>query len=297
MSGELFMGKIGQKLRDIFTGKQKKETQALFDDICDTLITGDVLSSVAQEISDELKTRCKEKRVDTTSLDAVTKELEELLIESVKSSTLEFDPNKKNIWLLLGVNGAGKTTTCAKLAKIMQKSTSNIVMAAADTFRAAAIEQLQEHSKKVGVKCVAHKINSDPASVIFDAADECFVAGGGLVLADTAGRLHNKENLMQELAKLDRTCVKKAGDSGVKRILVIDCTSGGNAFRQACAFGELLKIDGIILTKYDSTARGGVAINIARKLRLGVNFVCDGEGYGDIKEFDCKGYVNDFVYG
>lgn len=289
------MGKIGSLLRNIFSSKQKKETQELFNDICDALVTGDVLSAVAVELTDELRALCKEKCVDTTNKDAVMAALEELLKNNVKTERASWDSNSKSIWLLLGVNGAGKTTTCAKLASLMKRDGVNVVLAAADTFRAAAIEQLTEHCARLDVKCVSRKIGSDPSAVIFDAADECFKSGAGVVIADTAGRLHNKENLMQELKKLERTCIKKAGDAFVKRILVLDCTSGTNALRQAEAFGELLKLDSVILTKYDSLARGGVAINIARKLGLGISFVADGEHYDNIKPFDAASYVKEFI--
>ena len=205
-------------------------------------------------------------------------------------------PKSGLVFSLHGPDGVGKTTSAAKLADYFKNNgVENIVLASADTFRAAAIEQLALHGQKLGVRVVSHQHGSDPSAVVFDAADALRAAGPGLVIADTAGRLHNKENLVRELQKIDRTCSLKADEGCYKKILVIDATTGQNALRQAEVFNEAVKIDAIIMTKYDSTAKGGVAVSIGRELGLPVAYVCTGEGYKDIGPFDAASYINDFL--
>ena len=198
--------------------------------------------------------------------------------------------------MVLGVNGVGKTTSVAKLANYYKAAgLENLVLASADTFRAAAIEQLQMHGDKIGVRVVSHQHGSDPSAVVFDAADAIRSKGNGLVLADTAGRLHNKENLVRELQKIDRTCRTKADEGCYKKILVIDATTGQNALRQAEVFNEAVGLDALIMTKYDSTAKGGVAVTIGKELGLPVAFICTGEKYPDIAKFNAEKYINDFL--
>ena len=198
--------------------------------------------------------------------------------------------------MVLGVNGVGKTTSCAKIAnKLRNEGFENIVLSASDTFRAAAIEQLCYHAEKIGVRIVSHQNGSDPSSVVFDAAESVKSHGGGLVIADTAGRLHNKENLVHELEKIDRICSQKADEGCYKKILVIDATTGQNALRQAEVFNEAVGVDAIVMTKYDSTAKGGVAISIYKELNIPVLYVCTGETYSDIEVFNPQDYVNEFL--
>ena len=205
------------------------------------------------------------------------------------------DDKSLNIWMVLGVNGVGKTTSVAKLASYFKGSVSNLVLASADTFRAAAIEQLSMHGKNLDVRVVSHQHGSDPSAVVFDAADAVSAKGSGLVIADTAGRLHNKENLVQELQKIDRICKSKASEGLYRKILVLDSTTGQNALRQAEVFNEAVGIDAVILTKYDSTAKGGVAVSIGKELNIPVAFVCDGEKYQNIRKFNAEEYVNGFL--
>lgn len=169
------------------------------------------------------------------------------------------------------------------------------MLASADTFRAAAIEQLSMHGKNLDVRVVSHQHGSDPSAVVFDAADAVSAKGSGLVIADTAGRLHNKENLVQELQKIDRICKSKASEGLYRKILVLDSTTGQNALRQAEVFNEAVGIDAVILTKYDSTAKGGVAVSIGKELNIPVAFVCDGEKYQNIRKFNAEEYVNGFL--
>ena len=266
-----------------------------YEELEETLVMGDIGISATTSIIEDLKTKVREQNIKDPG------ECRRLLIQSIKDQmdlgpgAYEFE-NRKSVILVVGVNGVGKTTTAAKLAKCFKNNgTENIVLASADTFRAAAIEQLALHGERLGVRVVSHQHGSDPSAVVFDAADAMKAAGPGLVIADTAGRLHNKENLVRELQKIDRTCSLKADEGCYKKILVIDATTGQNALRQAEVFNEAVKIDAIIMTKYDSTAKGGVAVSIGRELGLPVAYVCTGEGYDNIAPFDAEKYIDDFL--
>ena len=282
---------LGSKLKSLFG---KKIDEEFFDDLTDVLVESDIGAKTSYEIVAELEKICKKENITTE--DKITEELQKLLLQNVKQTKLEIVPDKVNVWMVLGVNGVGKTTSVAKLANMFRKNgLENLVLASSDTFRAAAIEQLEYHGNNVGVRVVSHQHGSDPSAVVFDACDAVRAKGPGLVLADTAGRLHNKENLVKELQKIDRICQNKADEGCYKRIIVLDCTTGQNALRQAEVFNEAVKVDAIILTKYDSTAKGGVAVSIGRELGLPVAYVCFGEKYDDIKDFDAETYVKELV--
>ncbi len=284
---------FGEKLKSLFS-RGSSINDDFYDELTDMLVEGDIGAKTAFELVDELQEICAKEKI--REQDGIIAKLRELLLEDVKAVSLSPEPGKQNVWMMLGVNGVGKTTSAAKLASYFKNNgLENIVLASADTFRAAAIEQLAMHGERLGVRVVSHQHGSDPSAVVFDAADALRAKGPGLVLADTAGRLHNKENLVRELQKIDRTCSLKADEGCYKKILVIDATTGQNALRQAEVFNEAVKIDAIILTKYDSTAKGGVAVSIGRELGLPVAFVCTGEGYKDIGPFDAVSYINDFL--
>ncbi len=284
---------FGEKLKSLFS-KGSSINEDFFDELTDMLVEGDIGAKTAFEVVDELESICNKEKIREQS--EIVEKLKELLLQNVRSVSLVPEAGKQNVWMMLGVNGVGKTTSAAKLADYFKNNgVENIVLASADTFRAAAIEQLALHGQKLGVRVVSHQHGSDPSAVVFDAADALRAAGPGLVIADTAGRLHNKENLVRELQKIDRTCSLKADEGCYKKILVIDATTGQNALRQAEVFNEAVKIDAIIMTKYDSTAKGGVAVSIGRELGLPVAYVCTGEGYKDIGPFDAASYINDFL--
>jgi fused signal recognition particle receptor len=201
-----------------------------------------------------------------------------------------------SVILLLGVNGVGKTTSAAKLASLYRDAYGfRPILAAADTFRAAAIDQLKIHGERLGIRVVAHRHGGDPAAVVYDAIDAARAGGGDLVIADTAGRMHTKAALVEELRKIDR--VVETGVPGGRYIkyLVLDATTGRNALAQAEIFREAVSPDGVILTKYDSTARGGVVFSLASELRLPVIFLCTGEKYGDLRVFDPHAYAGEFA--
>ncbi|MBS7265632.1 MAG: signal recognition particle-docking protein FtsY [Treponema sp.] len=284
---------FGEKLKSLFS-KGSSINEDFFDELTDMLVEGDIGAKTAFEVVDELESICNKEKIREQN--EIVEKLKELLLQDVRSVSLVPEAGKQNVWMMLGVNGVGKTTSAAKLADYFKNNgVENIVLASADTFRAAAIEQLALHGQKLGVRVVSHQHGSDPSAVVFDAADALRAAGPGLVIADTAGRLHNKENLVRELQKIDRTCSLKADEGCYKKILVIDATTGQNALRQAEVFNEAVKIDAIIMTKYDSTAKGGVAVSIGRELGLPVAYVCTGEGYKDIGPFDAASYINDFL--
>ena len=284
---------FGEKLKSLFS-KSSTINEDFFEELTDMLVEGDIGAKTAFEVVDELESICdKEKIRDQAGIIA---KLKELLLQDVRAISLMPEAGRQNVWMMLGVNGVGKTTTAAKLAKFFKKSgVENLVLASADTFRAAAIEQLALHGERLGVRVVSHQHGSDPSAVVYDAADALRAAGPGVVIADTAGRLHNKENLVRELQKIDRTCSQKADEGCYKKILVIDATTGQNALRQAEVFHEAVKIDAIIMTKYDSTAKGGVAVSIGRELGLPVAYICTGEGYDNIAPFNAEEYIDEFI--
>ena len=278
-------------------GIHKNQSDAFFQELTDSLIEGDIGAKTAFEITDELEKICKSKRIKEET--EIAEELKKLLMQSIKTVSLEPEAGQLSVYMLLGVNGAGKTTTAAKLASFYKEKNANIVLAAADTFRAAAIEQLCFHGEKNGVRVVAHQHGADPSAVIFDAADACRASlkpeVPSLVIADTAGRLHNKENLVRELQKIDRIAAQKTEPQYYKKLIVLDATTGQNALRQAEVFNEAVGVDAAVLTKYDSTSKGGIVVTLGRELGIPVAFVCTGETYKDIKPFSAEDFAEDFL--
>ncbi|MFI3257510.1 MAG: signal recognition particle-docking protein FtsY [Spirochaetales bacterium] len=286
-------GQFTQKIKAFFSGKNHIDEE-FFENLTDILVEGDVGAKTAFELVEKLEKNCKSKKI--TAEDEIKNELAYILQDYVKSIELAPDPKEVSVYLVLGVNGVGKTTSVAKMASFFNRSSQYpVVMAAADTFRAAAIDQLLVHGERLGVRVVSHKHGADPAAVVFDAAESISAKGGGLVLADTAGRLHNKENLVRELQKIDRIAASKASENAYKKILVLDATTGQNALRQAEVFHEAVGVDAVILTKYDSSAKGGVAFSLGRDLGIPVAFICFGESYNDIAVFDSARYIREFM--
>ena len=284
---------FGEKLKALFSKKQAINDD-FYDELIELLVEGDIGAKTSYEIVDELQKICSDNKI--REQEQIILELKKLLLENVKAVIPEIQKDKVNVWMVLGVNGVGKTTSVAKLAKYYKDSgIENVILASADTFRAAAIEQLDLHGSRIGVRVVSHQHGSDPSAVVYDAAEAVRAKGAGLVLADTAGRLHNKENLVRELQKIDKTCRSKADEGCYKKIIVIDATTGQNALRQAEVFNEAVGVDAVIMTKYDSTAKGGVAVTIGRELNIPVAFICTGEKYEDIGTFKPEEYINEFL--
>lgn len=282
---------FAERLKNFFSFNKNRD-DSFFEDLSDILIEGDLGAKNVFDIVEELEKNCKKQKL--IEPDDILSELKNMLLPFVSSIDLTPQAGKVNVYMLLGVNGVGKTTSVAKLANYYKDQT-NVIMAAADTFRAAAIEQLQLHGQRLNVRVVAHQHGADPSAVVFDAAEAVRSKGEGLVLADTAGRLHNKENLVRELQKIDRIAASKADEGCYKKLLVIDSTTGQNGLRQAEVFHQAVGLDAVILTKYDSTAKGGVAAAIGKDFGIPVAFVCFGEGYKDIRPFDPETYLDEFL--
>ena len=284
---------FGDKLKALFK-KKSAISDDFYEELTDILVEGDIGAKTAYMLVDELEEICTKQKIKEE--DEVIAQLRQLLLQSVKAVELAPVAGKTNIWMILGVNGVGKTTSVAKMANMLSKQgVDDVVLASADTFRAAAIEQLAMHAQKIGVRVISHQHGSDPSAVVFDAAEAVKAKNGGLVLADTAGRLHNKENLVRELQKINKTCMTKADEGCYKKIIVIDATTGQNAVRQAEVFNEAVGVDAIIMTKYDSTAKGGAAITIGRELGIPVAYICTGEKYEDIANFNPQEYIDDLL--
>ena len=282
---------FAERLKNFFSFNKNRD-DSFFEDLSDILIEGDLGAKNVFDIVEELEKNCKKQKL--IEPDDILSELKTMLLPFVSSIDLTPQAGKVNVYMLLGVNGVGKTTSVAKLANYYKDQT-NVIMAAADTFRAAAIEQLQLHGQRLNVRVVAHQHGADPSAVVFDAAEAVRSKGEGLVLADTAGRLHNKENLVRELQKIDRIAAAKADEGCYKKLLIIDSTTGQNGLRQAEVFHQAVGLDAVILTKYDSTAKGGVAAAIGKDFGIPVAFVCFGEGYKDIRPFDPETYLDEFL--
>ena len=262
-----------------------------YEELEEILIMGDIGVKATNEILERLKVQVKEKHIKEPS------ECKQLLIDSIKEqmqvgeTAYDFE-HKQSVVLVIGVNGVGKTTSVGKLAGKLKDQNRKVIMAAADTFRAAAVEQLEEWAHRAGVDIIAGAENADPASVIFDAVSAAKARKADVLLCDTAGRLHNKKNLMEELKKINRIIDKEFPDAHRENLVVLDGTTGQNALSQARQFGEVAELTGIILTKMDGTAKGGIAVAIQSELKVPVKYIGVGETIEDLQKFDSEEFVN-----
>ena len=283
--------KFSAKIKQLFSSR--KIDEAFFEELEDTLIEGDLGARLTDEIIETLRKEAKAKNlVEAADLQDLMKEL---LSQYIHAYDVELKDGL-NVFMILGVNGVGKTTSIAKMAKWYTKKEEKVLLAAADTFRAAAVDQLDIHAERLGMRIVKQKMGSDPGAVVYDAVTSAIAQGDDLVLADTAGRMHNKENLMRELQKMDKI-VKGRGvkEENYKKFIVIDATTGQNGLSQAMLFNQAVKLDGVILTKYDSAAKGGALVQIGKNLGIPIAFVGTGEGYDDIHPFDKEEYLNALI--
>lgn len=273
---------LGQLFDGVFSGGSVDDE--LFDDLEEALVLGDTGAATAGAICAELRRRVKKEGV--TDLERVREMLAEVIAEMLRGGQELNLESKPAIIMVIGVNGAGKTTTIGKLAKRFEDEGKKVVVAAADTFRAAAIEQLEVWAKRSGAEIIKHSEGSDPAAVVFDAIAAGKARHADIIICDTAGRLHNKKGLMDELAKIGRVIEREAAGSSVETLLVLDATTGQNALNQAREFGAACGITGIVLTKLDGTARGGVVVGIRQELGIPIKFIGVGEQADDLQPFD-----------
>lgn len=276
-----------QRLRELLMGGGNEET---FENIEDLLIEADLGYKTATALTDELRKAAQSGR--WTTRDQLLGGLKDQLRPLLRSVELPYNPDGLNLYLFLGVNGVGKTTSLAKLAAWLgKKGRGPVVLAAGDTFRAAAAEQLQLHGQRQNLRVVAQKHGADPGAVLFDALESARAQGDRVVLADTAGRLHNKANLVKELQKIDKIARDKVAGGVYQKILVLDATTGQNAFQQAQVFHEAVGVDAVVLSKYDSSGKGGIAVAISRELGLPFAFFGTGEGPQDFQEFTVDAFL------
>ena len=262
-----------------------------YEEIEETLIMGDIGIHATEAIIEDLKAKVKEQKIKEPS------ECKALLIDTIKrqmdlgENAYEFE-NRRSVVLVIGVNGVGKTTSIGKLAGQLKDQGKKVLLAAADTFRAAAIEQLTEWANRAGVDIIAQQEGSDPAAVVYDAVSAAKARNADVLLCDTAGRLHNKKNLMEELRKIHRIIDKEYPDAYRETLVVLDGTTGQNALEQARQFREVTDITGIILTKLDGTAKGGIAVAIQAELGIPVKYIGIGEQMDDLQKFNPDEFVN-----
>ena len=267
-----------------------KVDDELLEELEEILITCDVGAVTANDICQMLRKKIKEERISEPS--KITELLKEILYEmTLGDSSLKLD-TKPSVIMVVGVNGVGKTTTIGKLASQLKKEGKSVMLAAADTFRAAAIEQLALWAERADVQLVKNVQGTDPASVVFDAISSAKAKKADVLICDTAGRLHNKKNLMDELAKMYRIINRELPEASVEALLVLDATTGQNAVNQAREFKAVTDITGIVLTKLDGTAKGGVVISIKNELNVPVKFIGVGEQIDDLHPFDNKQFVD-----
>ena len=278
------------RLKSIFSGHSAID-EDFYEELEETLIMGDMGITATEEVMEELRRQVKERHVKETE------DCKELLKESIKEQmqvpedAYDFE-NQQSVIMVIGVNGVGKTTSVGKLAAIYKKQGKRVLIAAADTFRAAAGEQLDEWAKRAGVEIISGAQGADPSSVIFDAVSAAKARNVDILLCDTAGRLHNKKNLMEELKKMNRIIDRDFPDAHRENLVVLDGTTGQNALVQAREFGETADLTGIILTKMDGTAKGGIAVAIHAELDIPVKYIGVGEKLEDLRKFDVQEYVD-----
>lgn len=283
---------LGTKLKRLLT--KDKLSDEFYEDLEEILIEGDLGAVTTIELINKIKKEMKSSKIVNESdfMQFVKNYLSNIIL------SVDYLPlmDQMNVILILGVNGVGKTTSIAKLANYFRSEYKiESVLSAGDTFRAAAIDQLLYHGQKLNMRVVHQQHGSDPGAVIYDTIDSAVSRGDKIIIADTAGRMHNRENLVKELKKIDKIIRNKTSQEGYKKILIIDATTGQNGLRQAESFHEAVGLDGIILAKYDSSSKGGIIIPISRDLGIPVLFLGTGEGYNDFSKFNKDYFLNNLL--
>ena len=280
------------KLKEMLLGKTINDD--LYEELEELLIQSDIGMNMTMQLVKELESSVSRKKLKTS--EQIYDELKELLKAKLiyndeENTKLKLKDGKLNILLVVGVNGVGKTTSIGKIAKKLKDSGKKVIIGAGDTFRAAAIEQVEEWGKRTGVEVIKQAHGSDPAAVIFDTVKTAKNRGFDVAILDTAGRLHNKRDLMKELEKINKIIREQSGETDFETLLVIDSTTGQNGLEQARIFNEIVDLTGIILTKFDGTAKGGIIFPITSELKKPIKFIGVGEGIEDLREFDKKEFV------
>lgn len=263
--------------------------EEMMEELEELLISADVGVNVALEVVEELREAIKEEGLKTP--EAVEEKFRAILLGKIGEGEPLNLSTTPSVILVIGVNGVGKTTSIAKIANLLKHEKKKVLLAAGDTFRAAASDQLEVWANRVGVDLVRQAEGADPASVVFDAIQASKKRGSDVLIIDTAGRLHNKKNLMDELAKINRVITRELPDAARETLLVLDATTGQNAVSQAKAFKDAADITGLVLTKLDGTAKGGIVFSIKEELNIPVKFICVGEQAEDLQRFDAKEFV------
>ena len=284
---------INEKINDVFSNFRKVDEDFL-EELEEALIMSDIGIETSTKIIDNLRTRIKKEKIEDEEQvkEALREEIEKILEISDNSLKLETKPS---VILVIGVNGVGKTTSIGKMAARLSRDGKKVVVAAADTFRAAAVEQLEIWAKRAGAEIVKREEGIDPASVVFDAIKKTREIGADVLICDTAGRLHNKKNLMDELGKINRIIDRELSDAHKETLLVLDGTTGQNAISQVKAFKEQADITGIVLTKLDGTAKGGAVIGIVEENKIPVKFIGVGEQIDDMEIFNSKDFAKAII--
>ena len=277
-------------IENVFLGYEVID-EDFYEELEETLIMGDIGIRASTDIIEELRKRVKEERLNSPA------QCREVLIDTIKrkmdlgENAYEFE-NRKSVVFVIGVNGVGKTTSVGKLASQLKNDGKKVLVVAADTFRAAAIEQLEEWTKRAGVDIIAQNEGSDPGAVVFDACKAAKARNTDVMIVDPAGRLHNKKNLMEELKKINKIIEREYPDAYRETLVVLDGTTGQNALEQARVFNEAANITGIILTKLDGSAKGGIAVAIQAELSIPVKYIGVGEKIDDLQKFNSKEFVD-----
>ena len=280
---------IAKQVNNVFSVFIKVDDE-LFENLEEALIMADIGVETSTYIIEKLRDNVKHKHITDGNL--VKEELKSIISEILSTLDTTVDTSTTpSVILVIGVNGVGKTTSIGKIASHYKSMGKKVLLAAADTFRAAAIDQLDIWAQRSGCDIIKHQENSDPAAVVFDACTAAKARGADILICDTAGRLHNKKNLIAELAKINRVIERELPDSARETLLVLDATTGQNAVSQAKLFSEAADITGIILTKLDGTAKGGIVISIAKEQNVPVKFVGVGEGIDDLQEFNSDDFA------
>jgi fused signal recognition particle receptor len=288
-----------KKTRDVFAGRiddlvesYKELDDDFYEELTDILVMADIGMETTQLVVDKLREKCTAEKIGDP--EKAREELKKIIADIMRADPMPLD--SPMVLIVVGVNGVGKTTTIGKLSARFKMVGRNVLICAADTFRAAAAEQLTVWAQRADVPIVKHQEGADPAAVVYDAIQSAKARGADITIVDTAGRLHNKANLMEELRKISRVVERDYPEATLKALLVIDASTGQNGLTQAKVFSDVAAIDGIVLTKLDGTAKGGIAVAIANELHMPVRYIGVGEQLDDLQPFDAREFT-DAIFG